>query len=281
MALSDDRGAAQRIDAAADEAGTGIGWPVGERGDSIAAQGNRAVARRIRQMPQRQCAERRLVLLEPGRQIEQVHVEPGIAVEQQERLVEPISCPPQRSAGSGRFRFDHHLDVEAEALLQRCRGGVLNDSLGRKPGKQQDSPDPVPTEFKQRHIEERCAADLQQRFGRVGGQRPEARAASAAKNDRLFQHGRHLSDRRPACQAPPNNPQTIPAGRFSWTAPERLPRLPACEPATRSALAPLQSHRKHAASARRRRAGCAVSGSCRRSLATAAAWPAARRAAWP
>ena len=67
----------------------------------------------------------------------QVDVEPGIAIEQKELVIEAVTGMPHRATGTGALGLDRHVDLQTEARLQWGRRRVLDNALCCKPCQQQ------------------------------------------------------------------------------------------------------------------------------------------------
>ena len=178
-----------RIDAAADKAALVLTRTGGEVGDGlIGGERDHAIARCIGKVPHRQRPDRRRAGGKNAGKSQEIYIEPGIAIEQIELLVQAVTRVPQRATGSRALRFDCDLDIETETLLDRRRRGIGDDLFGFERGEQQNIPDAMAAELEQQHVEERPIADFKQRLRRSGGQRSKPAAETAAQNSRLRNH---------------------------------------------------------------------------------------------
>lgn len=84
----------KRINAAAHHPGARHHRALGEAGNSPVGQGRRSVPGRIRDLAQGDRADRRRLVRQSETKIEQIDIEPGISVEQEEPIVEPLTGLP-------------------------------------------------------------------------------------------------------------------------------------------------------------------------------------------
>jgi hypothetical protein len=101
----------KRIDAAADQSGPRLRWPIYEFDDPVLLQGDAAITRGIGDLAQRHDADYGNIVEQPFPEGVKRDVEPGIAIEQVKCLIEMVARMPQRAAGLRNVRFDRHVDT--------------------------------------------------------------------------------------------------------------------------------------------------------------------------
>ena len=171
------------------------GWPggvapgagrVAEAGDAVAFQSDHAEARCVRQLAQQHPAGDAGVVRGGGReQVGQVAVEQGVAVAEQEAVVQVVAGVEHGAAGAGAERFlrDRDAGFSGKAGLDRRRGG--GDLVGQVAGEQQEVGDAEAHEFAQQPGEEGAVTAGQQRLRRGGGEAAQAGAEAANQHGTL------------------------------------------------------------------------------------------------
>src|SRR5215469_2563506 len=110
------------------------------------------------------------------RQVQQIDVEPRIAVQQKEALSQAVARMPDGTACTSALRLDRNLDLKTKADFDRGRRCVFNNAMRRMTSEQQHSAYAMAAQFEQQHVEKRDAIDRQQWLWCLRRQRPKPAA---------------------------------------------------------------------------------------------------------
>ena len=143
----------EHIDAAAHQPISRTLGAFAKSGKSTVVNFDHPITGSIRQQSDGNCAGCGWLADGAAGKFEQIDIEPRVAVEQKEPVIEAVARMPDRAAGTGALGLDRHLNLQAEPRLQRGRRRVFDNARGCKPGEQQDPRHPMASQLEHQHIE--------------------------------------------------------------------------------------------------------------------------------